>query len=109
MEHVGFDARTTAESIGRLTASAVSLCPALEGAASRSWAGLRPVTPDLLPLVGPDPNRPGLIYACGHSRNGVLLAPLTAMSLTELVFEVPLTFDVDRFRPERFAGTFTGS
>jgi len=107
MERVGFDTRTTREGVDRLTAAALSLCPALEGAASRSWAGLRPVTPDLLPLIGPDPANPALIYACGHSRNGVLLAPLTAILLKEIIFEERLTFDITRFRPGRFADTFT--
>jgi glycine/D-amino acid oxidase-like deaminating enzyme len=93
--------------VARLTAAGIALCPALEGASARSWAGLRPVTPDLLPLIGPDPGQPTLIYACGHSRNGVLLAPLTAILLKEMIFEENLTFDIDRFRPERFAGTFT--
>ena len=107
MEWVGFDPRTTDDAVARLTAAAIALCPALEGASVRSWAGLRPVTPDLLPLLGPDPRQPTLIYACGHSRNGVLLTPLTANLLKEMIFEENLTFDTDRFRPERFAGTFT--
>lgn len=107
MERVGFDAGTTAEGVTRLTAAALALCPPLQGARTRSWGGLRPVTPDLLPLVGPDPVHPRVIYACGHSRNGVLLAPLTAMLVRALVFEERLTFDIHRFRPQRFAGTFT--
>lgn len=107
MERVGFDSGTTAEGIARLTAAALALCPSLQGARTRSWGGLRPVTPDLLPLIGPDPAYPRVIYACGHSRNGVLLAPLTGMLVRQLVFEESLTFDIARFRPERFADTFT--
>lgn len=107
MERVGFDAGTTAEGITRLTAAALALCPPLRGAQTRSWGGLRPVTPDLLPLIGPDPAHPAVIYACGHSRNGVLLAPLTAVLVRNLIFEESLTFDIRRFRPERFADTFT--
>ena len=106
MERVGFDAGTTADGITRLTAAALALCPPLRGAQTRSWGGLRPVTPDLLPQVGPDPANPAVIYACGHSRNGVLLAPLTAMLVRKMVFEESLTFDISRFRPERFANTF---
>ena len=107
MERVGFDAGTTDEAVRRLTASAIALCPSLSGARTRSWGGLRPVTPDLLPLLGPDPANPAVIYACGHSRNGVLLAPLTAVLIRQLIFEERLTFEIHRFRPERFADTFT--
>lgn len=107
MERVGFDYGTTEEALAALEMAAVALCPAVEGAPSRAWAGLRPVTPDLLPLLGADDRLPSLIYACGHSRNGVLLAPLTALLLKQLIFEEPLTFDIARFRPGRFADTFT--
>lgn len=107
MEHVGFAPNTTEAGIAMLSAAARVLCPALAGPPSRAWAGLRPVTPDLLPLIGPDPAAPSVIYACGHSRNGVLLAPLTALLLKQLIFEEPLTFDLARFRPDRFAGTFS--
>jgi glycine oxidase len=48
--------------------------------------GLRPATPDALPIVGPSKALPGVIYATGHYRNGVLLAPLTAALVKDLVF-----------------------
>jgi glycine oxidase len=48
--------------------------------------GLRPAAPDSLPAVGRSQLVPGLIYATGHYRNGVLLAPLTAALVTNLVF-----------------------
>jgi glycine oxidase len=107
MERVGFDPRTTEEAVASLAASARGLCEGLTDAPHASWAGLRPVTPDLLPLIGPDPKKPAVIYACGHSRNGVLLAPLTALLLKQLIFEEPLTFDIGQFRPDRFADTFS--
>lgn len=107
MERVGFDSSTTEAGVAALSAAALALCPALAGAATRAWAGLRPVTSDMLPLIGPDPESPSVIYACGHSRNGVLLAPLTALLLKQLIFEEPLTFNVAQFRPDRFRGTFT--
>jgi glycine/D-amino acid oxidase-like deaminating enzyme len=65
------------------------------------------VTPDLLPLIGRDPSHPALIYACGHSRNGVLLAPITAEIVARIVFEERLNFDLGQFDPARFKGTFT--
>lgn len=107
MEYVGFDPGTTPEAAAGIAAAARALCPALAGPVSRAWAGLRPVTPDLLPLIGRDPGKPALIYACGHSRNGILLAPLTGEIVKALVFEESLTFDINQFHPARFAGRFT--
>jgi glycine/D-amino acid oxidase-like deaminating enzyme len=67
-----------------------------------SWAGLRPVTPDMLPILGADPDHPSVVYACGHSRNGVLMAPLTGDVVADLVTGVPLSHDLTQFRPARF-------
>jgi glycine oxidase len=78
-EDAGFDAEPTEEAARSLQADAARYCPMLAQArVTRRWAGLRPATPDLLPIVGPEPVAPALVYACGHSRNGILLAPLTA-------------------------------
>lgn len=107
MEYVGFDPGTTAEAAAGIGAAARSLCPALAAEPFRSWAGLRPVTPDLLPLLGRDPVNRALLYACGHSRNGILLAPLTAEIITALIFEESLTFDLSQFDPARFRGTLS--
>ena len=103
MERVGFDASTTESARSALRAMAVSLCPALSSAAlAQSGAGLRPVTPDFLPIVGRDPERPSLIYACGHSRNGILLAPLTADCVAAIATESDISFDITPFRVTRF-------
>ncbi len=108
MEDVGFDPRTTDTAVGALRNAAASLCPPLADApVERTWAGLRPVTPDMLPLIGPDPEMPRLIYACGHSRNGILMAPTTAAAVAQIVVEDNLTFDLRQFRPGRFRGTFS--
>jgi len=56
----------------------------------------------MLPLLGPDPANAALIYACGHSRNGVLLAPLTGDVVADLVTGSPLSYDLSQFRPSRF-------
>jgi len=103
MEDVGFDASTTSEGVEKVRSAAEEICPSLSrNNATRSWAGLRPVTPDLLPILGPDPEHPSLIYACGHSRNGVLMAPLTGDLIADLVTATPLSFDLAQFRPGRF-------
>jgi glycine oxidase ThiO len=78
MENVGFDSNTTTAGLRKVRAASEEICPDLAFAPKAgAWAGLRPVTPDMLPILGPDPEHPSLLYACGHSRNGVLMAPLT--------------------------------
>lgn len=101
-ERAGFDADTTDHGITAIAAEATRTCPALAAATVAStWAGLRPMTPDALPLLGPDPERERLIYACGHSRNGILLAPITAEVVGDLVTGVAPRYDLSRFRPGR--------
>ena len=103
MEDVGFDASTTATGIRKVRAAAEEICPVLESAQEvTAWAGLRPVTPDMLPIIGADPEYPSLLYACGHSRNGVLMAPLTGDIIADLVTASPLSHDLAQFRPDRF-------
>ena len=102
MEDVGFDATTTDAGVKKVRAAAEEICPALATSKAEAWAGLRPVTPDLLPIIGPDPNHPSLLYGCGHSRNGVLMAPLTGDLIADLVTESPLSHDLSQFRPDRF-------
>lgn len=103
MERVSFDDEPTPEGLARVRAAGESICPSLVGVpAVDRWAGLRPVTPDMLPLLGPDPERPELVYACGHSRNGVLLAPLTGDCVAALVTGAPVPADISAFAPARF-------
>lgn len=85
-EDVGFDERTTAAGVASLLARATALVPALAGATfAAARQGLRPGSPDDLPYVGPSAVMPGLFYACGHYRNGALLAPLTATLVAGLL------------------------
>ncbi len=108
MERVGFTPGTTAEGIARVRSAGEEICPSLAAAHPvAAWSGFRPVTPDMLPLVGPDPLTPRIVYATGHSRNGVLLAPLTAEIVAKIIFEDVLNFDVARYRPDRFQDTLT--
>lgn len=104
MEHVAFDAGTTGDGLLRLRACAASIAPALGAAATAAhWAGLRPVTPDGLPIVGPDPEAAALVYACGHSRNGILLAPLTGDVVAALLTGVAPPASLAPYAVERFA------
>jgi len=102
MEHSGFESATTRDALQTIRERAETLCPVLVGAPTHStWAGLRPVTPDMLPIIGVDPERPRVIYACGHSRNGILLAPLTAECVADIVTGQEPRHDLSRFRPGR--------
>ena len=56
-----------------------------------------------LPIVGRDRTHPEIVYACGHSRNGVLMAPLTGECVADLVTGDPLHADLSDFDPQRFA------
>lgn len=85
-EDVGFDERATASGVASLLDAAIALVPALAGATFlEARRGLRPASPDELPFVGKSTVLSGLIYACGHYRNGALLAPLTAALVAGLV------------------------
>jgi glycine oxidase len=102
MEHAGFEVETTLDGVESIRSRAITLCPALANAPIHSsWAGLRPVTPDLQPIIGADPERSRVIHACGHSRNGILLAPLTAQVVADLVTGATPHYDLSRFRPGR--------
>ncbi len=86
VEEQGFDTAVTADGVFRLLEAAWEVLPEvgeLEFVAAR--AGLRPGTPDNVPVVGPDPALAGLIWATGHWRNGVLLAPLTGDTVAALL------------------------
>ena len=68
----------------------------------RTWAGLRPDTQDHLPILGFGKLR-NLIFATGHFRNGILLAPITAKVVSELIRSVTPSHSLDLYRPGRFA------
>ena len=84
-EERGFDTSVTAGAVHELLRDAWELLPGLaEATFLEATAGLRPGTPDNLPVVGSLPDAPGVIVATGHHRNGILLAPLTAALVTAL-------------------------
>jgi glycine oxidase len=88
MEEAGFDERTTVDGISRLMTAACELVPAAADAALISArVGLRPGTPDALPIVGWSRALPRLMYATGHFRNGVLLSPLTAQIVARAMID----------------------
>jgi glycine oxidase len=103
VEDIGFDKTVEASVIGRLHRSAAALVPELATATiAESWAGLRPGTPDNLPLIGMT-ETPGAFIATGHFRNGILLAPVTAQLVSDLIVGRPPGLDLSAFSPSRFA------
>ena len=101
-EEAGFDKSVTAEGVAGLTSRAIGLAPRLSRARFvAAWAGLRPAAPDGLPILGKTPVS-GFYLAAAHFRNGLLLAPSTAMALTDLVLGRAARFDISAFSVFRF-------
>jgi glycine oxidase len=102
VEHAGFDERATSAGVRSLLDASCSLVPRLSDASFvEVRVGLRPASPDDLPVVGESAVVPGLIYATGHYRNGVLLAPLTAALVRQLVFDEPRDPALETLSPTR--------
>src|SRR5262249_44011820 len=123
VEDVGFDKTVQPGTIDHLHRAAAALVPELGSATVvKSWAGLRPGSPDDLPIIGPvlGPG-PGLslgpgaaeargcFIATGHFRNGILLAPVTAKIMANLVLGKPAGLDISTFSPARFAVSHVNS
>jgi len=102
VEDVGFDESATVAGVQQLSGAAVRMLPALEQAVfSGVRVGLRPATRDELPVIGSSSSMPGIVYATGHYRNGVLLAPLTALLVADLVLENRARTELALTRPDR--------
>jgi glycine oxidase len=103
-ERVGYDKRVTAGGVASIIERASEVLPCFgEAAIQETWAGLRPGSPDDLPILGVDPRISGLIYATGHYRNGILLTPVTAKAISELVLKGESSVNLSPFSVERFA------
>jgi len=103
-EDTGFKCFTTPRGLATLRAIATHAVPVLSHAAVvEHWAGLRPITPDGLPIVGPDPQVPALFYACGFSRNGILLAPWAAEQLATVLIGKATPASLSAFRVDRWS------
>jgi glycine oxidase len=102
VEYAGFDKKVTAGGLEKLLSRAIQLAPDLAGArVEDTWAGLRPDSPDHLPILGPA-DVDGLLIATGHFRSGILLTPITAKLVCEWVTEKRVSVDWERFSPLRF-------
>jgi glycine oxidase len=102
VEDVGYDKRVDADTIRRLYEAAIRMFPALRQARiHENWAGLRPGTPDQLPILGAT-STPGYFIASGHFRDGILLAPITAKVMADVVTGKPSELNLSAFSPARF-------
>jgi glycine oxidase len=109
VEYAGFDKRVTAGGIEKILSAAFELAPGLKNArVEETWAGLRPDTPDHLPILGPA-DLDGLLMATGHFRSGILLTPITARLIREWISEQKVSVDWDRFSPLRFQTAAAGA
>jgi glycine oxidase len=103
VEYVGYDKAITAGGLEENLAAAIELAPSLAAARiDEIWAGLRPDSPDHLPIIGPT-GLDGLVIATGHFRSGVLLTPVTGKLIREWITLQRVSLDWDRFSPMRFA------
>jgi glycine oxidase len=103
VEEAGFDKRVDAATIKGLHQAALSLVPRLaDSRILEDWAGLRPGTPDALPILGPTAT-PGYYVATGHFRDGILLAPITAQVMADVIEENGCQYDLRPFSPARFS------
>jgi glycine oxidase len=102
LEDAGYDKRTDTSVIQRMHRAAIGLIPALERArVLEDWAGLRPGTPDDLPILGAT-STPGYFVATGHFRDGILLAPVTAHVMAQVITGMQPDYEISAFSPARF-------
>jgi len=102
-EHVGFDVSVTSSAISSLCRGAIRAVPRLgDVAIKRVWSGLRPGTPDELPILGRVDGIEGIVNATGGFRTGIVAAPLMAELVAQTVVDEQLSFPIEPFLASRF-------
>lgn len=102
-EYIGFKKQVTAEGLRSIIEGIVRFAPLLRDLRfRRTWAGLRPDTPDHLPVLGHG-ELENLVFATGHFRNGILLAPVTGQLISEIILTGSASRSIEAYRPSRFA------
>ena len=101
-EYSGFSKAVTAGGLRSIIEGAERFAPWVkELRLRRAWAGLRPDTPDHLPILGRS-EWPNLTFATGHFRNGILLAPITAKVISDLLLTGKSSMSIEDYSPKRF-------
>ena len=104
-EFVGFDRRTSLEGVRRIAARTSRILPCLKKMnIIRTFAGLRPYTPDGLPILGPVEVLKGFFMAAGHEGDGIALAPITGMLIAQLLVDGQPAIPLDDLGLHRFTG-----
>jgi glycine oxidase len=107
IEYAGYEKRITSGGVEKILAAANELVPELAHAEMiETWCGLRPGTPDQLPILGPA-DIEGVVFATGHYRNGILLAPITAQIIGDWITNGRPSINCDAYSPLRFADAKT--
>jgi glycine oxidase len=107
IEDAGFAPEVTADGLASLAGFAVRAVPRLASATvDRSWAGLRPATPDGRPII--DEPLPGLFIAAGHERFGISMAPATGELVANMIARAPIDLELEDFRLSRFRESSRG-
>jgi sarcosine oxidase subunit beta len=102
-EFVGFDKRTTIEGLNKIIRQTSEIIPPIRGLKIiRAFAGLRPYTPDGLPILGPVETIQGFIMAAGHEGDGIALSPITGELIAQLIVDNRSDIPLDDFRLNRF-------
>lgn len=102
-ENAGFDKATDPEALGLLARQVIHYFPVMKDVHFiRTFAGLRPSTPDGMPVIGEVPGFPGFFMAAGHEGDGIALSPITGRVTADLVEGRKPEFSLESFRPERF-------
>jgi glycine/D-amino acid oxidase-like deaminating enzyme len=103
-EFAGYDRRSTYAGIHELAHQLVEIVPALKSIrVIRSYAGLRPITPDGLPVIGGLPGMPDFVVATGHEGDGIVLSAVTASIVTNLITGAPDTRNLEPLSCARFS------
>jgi D-hydroxyproline dehydrogenase subunit beta len=99
----GFDLRVDPAVAGEIIRRCLRFLPRLANlTAVRMWAGLRPYTPDLLPIIGPVSNVAGLYVAAGHEGIGITEGPITGLLISQMITGQPVEVPVEALSPDRF-------
>jgi glycine oxidase len=102
-EDAGFNKSVTLDGMERILRAVRAMVPSIASVPFReAWAGLRPASDDLLPVLGPSPTVANVFYAAGHFRSGILLSALTGEVIADLVQGRKPSIDLAPFSPARF-------
>jgi glycine oxidase len=103
VEHVGFEKGVTEEGLAAIKSMAIEIAPDIAALpVIDSWSGFRPRAKDGFPVLGPTADIAGLLYATGHYRNGILLAPITGKVIANAIVDGIMPDSVSAFSPDRF-------